>query len=183
MTDDTCPIPRFQRLQNVLVANSRLGEHFAGQRGTVIWCDRPWFNRRTGSWEEWSYSVSLPGLGCYQAFLESDLKPTSEFETEQSQLGRRFEISYDTVVGSDEEVAEGSYRLPGGLWQVFLFVHGDVPEIRHEFGTWRSGITGVEFVVPRTVPINSGSIEKAMSEVFGAASWAVVRGPDSICLK
>ncbi|MHB1557233.1 MAG: hypothetical protein ACYC61_07120 [Isosphaeraceae bacterium] len=183
MTDASCPIPRFQRLQNVFVANARLGEQFSGQKGTVIWCDRPWFIRRTGLWEEWCYSVSLPNLGCCQAFLESDLRPTDEFETEQSQLGGRFEISYDTAVGNDEEVVEGSYRLPGGPWQVFLFEHGDVPEIRHDFGTWKSGITGIEFVVPASVPINRRSIEEAMSEVFEADAWVVVPGPDSIWLK
>jgi hypothetical protein len=107
-----------------LVANGRLCEHYAGQQGTVIWCKRPWFSRRTGSWKEWVYSVARPDLGCYQAFLESDLQPTGEFETEQSQLGSRYEISYETVFEDDDEIVEGSYRLPGRLWEVFLFQHG-----------------------------------------------------------
>src|SRR5690349_14812272 len=100
MTDATCPGPGFQRFQKVLVANPRLAEHFVGQPGAVIWCDRPWFDRRTGSCSEWIYSVSLPDLGCCQAFLESDLQPTGGFETQQSQLGRRYVISYDTEVES-----------------------------------------------------------------------------------
>ncbi len=177
MVDATCPIPRFQRLRKVLVANGRLGGHFAEQQGTVIWCDAPCFDRRTGRWSEWIYSVSLPDLGCCQAFLESDLQPTGGFETEQSLLASRYEISFDTVLEGDEhEVAEGSYRLPGRSWQVFWVEHRDVPKIRHSFGTWRSGIMGIEFAFPRAIPINRDRITSAMSEVFGADSWAVVDG-------
>jgi hypothetical protein len=177
-------MPRFQRLQRVLVASGRLGGRFVGQQGTVIWCDRPCFDRRTVSWSEWIYSLSLPELGCYQAFLETNLQPTGEFDTEESQFGSRYEISYDTEFDGEESgTVEGSYRLPGRPWQVFLFEHGDVPEIRHSFGTWRSGITGIELVVPRSTPINCDCITRAMSEVFGTDAWAVVRGPDSIYLK
>ena len=184
MTEPPCPIPRFQRLQRVVVANERLGGHFAGQQGTVIWCDRPCFDRRTGSWSKWGYSVSLPELRCCQAFLESDLEPTTEFDTEESQFGNRYEISYDTVVeGDDIGTVEGAYRLPGRPWQVFLFENGDVPEIRHSFGAWRSGITGIEFVVPSSTPINTDCITRAMSAIFRTDAWVVVRGPDSIYLK
>jgi hypothetical protein len=183
MRDDTCPSARFQRFETVLIANGRMGDRFSGQRGTVIWCDRPWFSRRAGAWAEWGYCVSFPSLECCRSFLESDLIPTGEFDTEQSQLGTRYEISYDTVMGDDMGFVEGSYRLPGCLWQVFLFTNEDVPELRHSFGTWASGITGVEFKVPRGAPINHDYIVKAMSEVFGADSWAVVNGPDSLVLK
>lgn len=115
---------------------------------------------------------------------DSDLQPTAEFDTEESQFGSRYEISYDTVVeGEESGTLEGSYRLPDRPWQVFLFEHGDVPEIQHSFGIWRSGITGIEFVVPRSTPINCDCITRAMSEIFGTDAWAVVRGPDSIYLK
>jgi hypothetical protein len=91
-----------------------LGDEFVGNRGTVIWCDRPWFDRRAGAWKEWIYCLSLGAFECYRSFLESDLEPTGEFDIERSQLGDRYEISDDTVMNDDDKGAvEGSYRLPG----------------------------------------------------------------------
>src|SRR4051794_28976943 len=98
-------------------------------------------------------------------------------------LGSRYEISYDIVMSDDMGFVEGCYRLPGHLWQVLLFAHKDVPALSHSFGTWRSGVTGVEFGVPRGTPINHEFVVSAMSEVFGAASWTVVNGPDSLVLR
>src|SRR3954471_14968703 len=140
MQDLTPPAARFQRFEIVSVANRRMGDKFVGHRGTVIWCDRPWFDRRAGAWREWIYSVSLADLGCYRSFLESDLEPTGEFDTEQSPLGSRYEISYDIVMSDDMGFVDGCYRLPGHLWQVLLFAHKDVPALSHSFGTWRSGV-------------------------------------------
>jgi hypothetical protein len=65
------------------------------------------------------------------------IEPTGEFDTERSQLGDRYEISYDTVMNDDMGAVEGSYRLPGHLWQVFFFSKEAVPELRHSFGTWQ----------------------------------------------
>ena len=178
MPDTTCPPARFQRFEKVMVANSRMGAQYAGQQGTVIWCDRPVFGRR-----EWGYCLSLPALGCWSSFSESDLRPTGEFYTEESQLGTRYEISYDTALNDDMGVVEGSYRLPGRLWQVFLFSNEDVPEVGHSFERWQSGITGVEFEVPMGVRINHDYVVSAMSRVFGADLWDVVHGPDSLVLK
>jgi hypothetical protein len=184
MQDLTPPAARFQRFEIVSIANRRMGDEFAGQRGTVIWCDRPWFDRRAGAWEEWIYCLSLDGFGRCRSFLESDLEPTGEFDTEQSQLGNRYEISYDTVMDDEDTGAvEGSYRLPGHLWQVFLFTKEDVPELRHSFGTWQSGITGVQFEVPNPMPLNREVVVKAMTEAFGASAWIEVDGPDSLVLK
>jgi hypothetical protein len=184
MRDSTRPPARFQRFERVVIAPRRAGDRFAGQRGTVIWCDPPWFDRRTGAWVEWVYCIALPALECWRSFLESDLEPTGEFDTEQGQLGSRYEISYDTVSEDDMgRVVEGSYRLPGHHWQVFLFTKEAVLELTHSFGTWQSGITGVRFEVPERIVINHEFIIGAMSEVFGAASWIVVSGPDSLVLK
>ena len=182
-SNSTRPPARFQRFEKVLIATRRAGDPLDGQRGTVIWCDVPWFNRRTGAWVEWVYCIALPALECYRSFRESALEPTGEFDTEQAQLGSRYEISYDTVMGDDMGIVEGSYRLPGYLWQIFLFTNKAVPELRQSFATWQSGITGLEFKVPNGVAINHEFIVRAMSEVFGAASWIVVDGPDSLILK
>mgnify|MGYP001081379305 CR=1 FL=1 len=99
-------------------------------------------------------------------------------------MGNRYEISYDTGIdGDDTTTVEGSYRLPGHLWQIFLFSKEAVPELRHSFGTWKSGITGVEFEVPNAMTLNRELIVKAMTEVFGATAWIEVNGPDSLLLK
>src|SRR5262245_37734993 len=149
MQEPPRPPARFQRFEKVVIATARMGDRFAGKSGTVIWCRPPWFSRRTGSWKEWVYCISLPTLECYGSFLESDLKPTGEFDTEQAQLGNRDEISYDTVMSDDmDSIVEGSYRLPGQLWQVFTVTKKVVPELRHAFATWESGITGLEFQIP-----------------------------------
>ena len=133
---------------------------------------------------EWVYCVCLPTLECWRSLLESDLEPTGEFDMEEAHLGSRYEISYDTVSSDDMgRAVEGSFRLPGHHWQVFLFTKEAVLELTHRFGTWRSGITGVSFEVPECIVINHEFITGAMSEVFGPASWIVVRGPDSLVLK
>jgi hypothetical protein len=166
----------FQRFEKVIVANQERGE-FAGQRGTVIWCDPPWFDRRVGAWREWVYSVHVPGMDCYRSFLESDLEPTGEFDAEEVHRGRRFEISYDCRMSDDMRFVEGCYRLPGRHWQVFLFSNKAVPELRHGFGTWESEVTGVESEVPEGVRINHDFIVRAMSKVFGSGSWSASAVP------
>jgi hypothetical protein len=99
-------------------------------------------------------------------------------------LGNRYEISFDTVMNDDDmRAVEGAYRLPGHLWQIFFFVKEAVPKLRHSFGTWQSGITGVEFEVPNSMTLNREVVIKAMTEVFGAAVWIEVNGPDSLVLK
>jgi hypothetical protein len=173
----------FRRFEMVLIANRRMGDQFAGQKGTVIWRDRPSFDRRAGKWKEWGYCVWLPGIGRYGSYLESDLTPTGEFDTEQAHLGTQHEISFDIVMRDDMGIVEGSYRLPGHLWQIFLFTKTDVPEIEHDFVTWQSGITGVEFIIPNRITLNQNFIIGAISELFGATSWVVVPGPDSLILK
>jgi hypothetical protein len=55
-----------------------------------------------------------------------------------------------------------------------------MPDLRHNFGSWQRGITGVEFEVPNRTPIDHKVVVRAMSMVFGAASWAVVNCLDSL---
>ena len=169
--------------ERVLVTTRELGDQFAGQNGTVVWSDGFLLSHKTAARKEWAYCVSLTALGCYGSFGESDLEPTGEFDTEQAEWGTRFELSCDTEIGDDMEIVEGTYRLPGCLWQVFLFTRAQVPELRHKFGTWVSGITGVEIEVPENVQINHEYIMSAMSSLFGADAWTIMKGPDSLILK
>lgn len=206
--DDTPPASKLQRFEKVLVMNSRMGQDVAGQQGSVISCDQPYFDRRIGKWRQWIYCVYFPALDRYRSFLESDLESTGDFDAAEAHLGKRFEISFDTVQIEDMTVVdgkrllqtprgdfwfpiedistqEGCYRIPGQFWQVFIFEKGDVSEACHHFGVWESGITGIEFDVPEAVILYRDYMIRAMSEVFGAkpGSWIEVRGLDSLVLK
>src|SRR5438309_7831693 len=97
MQDLTPPAARFQRFERVSIASRRMGDELVGRRGTVIWRDPPGYDKRAGAWKVWIYSVSLADLGCYRSFLESDLEPTGVFDTEQSQLGSRYEVEAPTA--------------------------------------------------------------------------------------
>jgi hypothetical protein len=183
MENPPCPPSKFQRLERVIITNARLGEGWFGQRGTVIWTDRPYFDRRVRQWAEWGYCVHLPALNCYPSFQESDLTSTGEFDSEESHLGTGYEISFDTVLNDDMGNLESCYRVPGHHWQVFFFENNEATEPKYHFGTWQSGITGIMFDVPQGTPINEKYVMKAMAEVFGPQEWKVVRGPDSLILK
>jgi hypothetical protein len=95
---------------------------------------------------------------------------------------------FDTVLDDDDSTVEGSYWVPGELWQVFLFIKetrpGEfVPELRYSFGEWRSGITGIEFDVPRKAVLDRRYMLEAFSTIFGTEDWVEVRGPDSGIMK
>ena len=158
------------------------GETIAGRRGTVIWCRPAWCDPRTG-WKEWAYCVSFSVPETCLAFLESDLLPTGEIDTPESQFGQRFEISYDTDSDDDSAILEGFYRLPSQFWQVFTIYQGRVPQLAHRFTTWECGITGVVMEITKETTIDFGLVEMSMSLVFGATTWERVSGPDSGFLK
>jgi hypothetical protein len=164
-----------------VVAEGPSCREFAGHPGTVIWCD-PAVLRR-GEWTEWGYCVYFPGLDRYASFRESSLRPTGRLDAEEAHQGRRYELSFDTVLGRDADVVEGSYRVPGRLWEIFLFEKKDVPEPRHHVSTWPSGITGLEFVLPKRAVLDRQAVLRGMAEAFGTQDWVEVRGPDSLLLK
>src|SRR5687767_1242581 len=63
----------------------------------------------------------------------------------------RGEISYDLVMEEDMGFVEGTYRLPGGEWQVFVFSRfADVSEPDVQHGQWDSGVTGFFVRFPRS---------------------------------
>ena len=179
----TMPTSRIQQFEKVLVVNDRMGVEYFGKTGTVIWRDRPDFSRRTGLWREWGYSVYFPTLDSYCSFSESDLQKSGEFESAEAHLGMKFEISYDIVMREEMDAVEGCYRLPAQFWQGFAFFKQDVTELQHRFVTWESGLTGIEFDVPREANLNRKYVVRSMSEIFGADSWAEVHGPAGHTLK
>jgi hypothetical protein len=184
MTELDRPPARFQRFERVQIIASPHGDRLVGEVGAVIWADAPWQDRRTRLWKEWAYCVAFPHMNRCASFLESSLSPTGEFDPESAHRGTRHEISFDTLLCDDMgSTVEGSYRLPGHLWQIFLFSHEDVPDLTWHLGIWQSGITGIEFHVPPGMVISPDFILRAMSEALSAPAWEVVEGPDSLLLK
>lgn len=192
MRDDDRPIARFQRFEKVVVTDTSGRSH----TGTILWRDLVEYSQFAapgsavppGRWSQWEYAVELPDFGCCPTFEEDRLEPTGEFDPEDAHRGRRFEISFDTGLEPDERIVEGSYRVPGEFWQVFLFQKERVPgismtELRHQFGEWPSGITGIEFDVPSDAVLDKAYIFRAFASIFGTDEWVEVRGPDSLLLK
>lgn len=97
----------------------------------------------------------------------------------------RAEISYDLVLDDDMEFIEGTYRLPGQDWQVFIVsaFQRDVPDSQIEPQRWRSGVTGVLLRIPRAEKINEGTVERLLSEALHVSEWTRVQGPDSMQLR
>jgi hypothetical protein len=97
----------------------------------------------------------------------------------------RAEISFDLVMEDDGDFEEGTYRLPGGNWQVFIFTKpgSEVSEPHVEPSTWESGVTGVFVRYPRSEPLNREAVRRVLSETLGVRDWVEVRGPDSMKLR
>jgi hypothetical protein len=181
------PPARFQRFERVLVTDHAGKCH----TGTILWRDlvqysqygTPNLEGPPRRWSEWEYSVYLPELDRCATLEESRLQATGEFDSEEAHLGRRYEISFDTGLGEDESLIEGSYRVPGKLWQIFLFRKESVTKLRHRFDVWESGITGIHFEVPREAVLDRDYVLRAFANIFGTDDWVEVRGPDSLLMK
>jgi hypothetical protein len=96
----------------------------------------------------------------------------------------RAEISYDLVMDDEMEFVEGTYRLPGGEWQVFILTTlGDASAPTWTFSQWESGVTGVFARYPRNQRLNKATTEAVLSEALGVTEWVEIRGPDSMALR
>lgn len=192
MHDDDPPPAKFRPFEKVVVTDAR----GRGHSGTILWRSLvqyspfafPGGDEPPGPWSQWEYAVALPELACCPTFEEDRLQSAGEFDAEDAHLGRRFELSFDTGLEDDNAIVEGSYRVPGRFWQVFLFRKEGpgvetVPELRHHFRMWDSGITGIAFDVPGEAVLDRDYILEALASVFGAVDWAEVRGPDSQLMK
>ena len=93
------------------------------------------------------------------------------------------EISYDLVMDDEMPFVEGTYRLAGEDWQVFIFTRRDVDEPAISDSTWHSGITGLHIAFPRSVILNQTVVESLLGDHLGVDAWCVVRGPDSMVLR
>jgi hypothetical protein len=93
------------------------------------------------------------------------------------------EISYDLLMTPDMAFVEGTYRLPGGGWQVFVFIRRDVAEPHWMPSKWESGVSGVVVHYPKSAVLNQAEVERTLSCALGVSGWSQVRGPDSMQLR
>lgn len=95
----------------------------------------------------------------------------------------RGEISYDLVMEHDMGFVEGTYRLPGAEWQVFIVSRGGVTEPQIKHGKWESGITGMSLRIPKAGRLDKKIVERLLGQALDVAEWTEVRGPDSMKLR
>ena len=94
----------------------------------------------------------------------------------------RAEISYDLAMNDDMEFIEGTFRLPGGDWQVVIASRHDIAEPQAAVMQWKS-VSGVLVKFPAKERLNAAVLENVLSEALGVRTWTRVEGPDSMGLR
>jgi len=96
------------------------------------------------------------------------------------------EITFDLIMTEDMDFVEGCYRLPGRVWEVFIFNRlrcGPYGVGVWKDLTWDSGVRGLNAVMPAGTKLNKATVFEVLSEALGVTEWFEVRGPDSIVLR
>jgi hypothetical protein len=93
------------------------------------------------------------------------------------------EISFDLIMEDEMAFAEGTYRMRGGDWHVFIFSRHDGDGIRSAFNEWSSGVTGRVVRVPQNAKLNRQTIKQILGDILYVNEWLEVRGPDSMNLR
>ena len=78
------------------------------------------------------------------------------------------EITFDLVMTEDMPFVEGCYRLAGGVWQVFMFRRSNGIEavgIKQNL-TWRSGVTGLNAIMPNDTKIDKSVVLTVLSYAY-----------------
>src|SRR4051812_42731169 len=71
----------------------------------------------------------------------------------------RAEISFDLVMVPTMDFVEGTYRLPGGDWQVFVFTPDmSAAEPKVTAGRWSTGANGVAVTWPRSRILDEAAV-------------------------
>ena len=93
------------------------------------------------------------------------------------------EISYDLIMDDDMPFVEGTYRLAGGEWQVFIFIKEDIDQPRIASSRWWSGVTGCVIHVPSSQRLSKVTVEGILQRYLNVNKWVVVQGPDSMQIR
>src|SRR4051812_1321176 len=96
----------------------------------------------------------------------------------------RAEISFDLVMESAMAFVEGTYRLLGGDWQVFIFTpDASVSEPRVTDRRWSGGATGVSVLWPGSWVLDEAAVLRTLGFHLGVTAWVHARGPDSMAAR
>jgi hypothetical protein len=93
------------------------------------------------------------------------------------------EISYDLVMDDDMGFVEGSYRIEGCEWCVYIISKRPIETPSWKGGMWESGVSGIVVHVPLEMRLNSERVENLLLDILGLGKWEQVRGPDSMQLR
>src|SRR5262249_16058541 len=93
------------------------------------------------------------------------------------------EICYDLVMEQEMSFVEGTHRLPGHDWQVFIFSRWRVEQPRVTVTQWHTGATGVFVRFPEYAMLNKAAVEQVLARALGVEGWVEVSGPDSMQLR
>lgn len=185
------PAPTFKRFERVTIKG--IGPHYSkdyrGGRGTVVWLESTGVRRQPASPDQWLYVVHVPSRSSWNAFFQYDLESEGGMDAESAHVGRRAEISFDTILEDDNVWVEGSYRLPGEFWKVVIFGKEDVPEMWCRTSNWQRAtkwegeVPVTEVRLPKHAKMGRAELLRAMTEAVGHSDWAEVAGPDSMMLR
>jgi hypothetical protein len=93
------------------------------------------------------------------------------------------EISYDLVMEEDMQFVEGTYRIGGGDWRVFIVKKAPIPQSEVAPCQWESGVAGVTITMDESIRLNKRVVEEVLMAWLGVEKWNEVRGPDSMDLR
>ncbi|MCA9042108.1 MAG: hypothetical protein KDA65_17280 [Planctomycetaceae bacterium] len=184
------PAPGFNYYEKVVVSGKgEQCQEFLGEQGTIICLDSYHVSRKPYRSDLWTYIVYLQNHALYRTFFQSDLESVGSFESESAYYGERPEISFDLVCEEDTDFMEGSYRLLGELWNVFILRKDDVQEMQikpttwRKFTVWERDCNGIVIRFPMDVIMHRENILDAMSQAFGINDWIQIQGPNSMVLR
>lgn len=186
MRDSHHPLPAFSPLERVVVVGeppldpSESG--VLGKHGIILWRSALYVEQSRFGASGWLYVVYFPAEDAYDGVAESRLAATGEEVPLASCLGREFEISYDRDGLAPEAIA-GTFRIPGGFWNTFVFRRAPVADMSYQIRIpvrfCPRGIAKYDFTVPETILLDSEYVEEVMSTVFDAKRWQSIAGPES----
>ena len=94
------------------------------------------------------------------------------------------EISFDLIMDDDMDFVEGTYRLPGQDWEVFIFSRYAITKPEVKVGCrWASGVTGVSVRFPQSGKLSKTVVLHTLADALGVTEWNEVHGPDSMRLR
>ena len=150
--------------------------------GVIIWRSSCFVEKGRWGVFGWLYVVHFPQSDTYDGVEESRLLPADGVVPLASCLGRDFEISYDRD-GAGPAAIAGTFRVPGGFWNTFVFHPAAVEELAYEIRIpvrfYSGGIAKYDFAVPQAALLDCRYIEEVLSRVFDARQWRHITGPQS----